>query len=688
MADTTAKVFLEALLKGDEKVRAQIGAIARAEYEVAKEGEKTTKKSAQWFKKLKAGWLAVAAAIGGTVVALVRFGKEAVKAASNFEEANNKFNVVFRGVRREANTMRKELVKDYAMSTTEATNFLSAIQDMLVPMGMGRGAAAALGGEIVKLSADLFSFNPRAQSMDEVMRDIQSALAGQIEPMRKYGVFLTQDRIAVEALNMGLVKQGEALTTAAKAQATMAIIAKDSGDAIGDMARTADGYKNTMKKLRAEFDDMKVAIGQELMKALLPAMRGLKSLIEELGGAAMTVRKVANAFGVAFRSIKLFVEKVTSVLFPVAAITKKAADSSSELATAIQAADGNMRQAAKNGLRILTEKLSFIIVPIRRVIEMIKELADAWKALMEGDFKKAADIAGKAIGDTWEDMVAAMKEKFQSLRDSILGDYDKIREAGAENAEALIEENAGTIEQVKYNEQEFTAWIEGEYKKRTKALEDAQKARTKAVEATNKTIRGEAIKLTETLGQMWLDLNQMKLDAETSAQIASIRQSDMSEKEKANAIAQIKIDQWNAEKKAARAQARMDYAVSIMKAFRQLGPIGGAIATVALTAAWAAQEQMIDQTPKPDFPTYQRGGIAGLHGPELAMVGEAGPELVIPAGPTREMMQGGDTNSISVGSGAIVINVDGGSPGAVRREVEMAMRGIADDVGRGSFFRE
>jgi hypothetical protein len=454
------------------------------------------------------------------------------------------------------------------------------------------------------------------------------------------------------------------------------------------MKRTADGYKNTMKKLRAEFDDIKVAIGQELMKALLPAARALKDFLEAAGGGARFIRTLGDRIKAVAEVLWDWQKTAAKAVFPIIIVFERMWNTLMDIINVIRNADGSFRKMAAGGVELLKEKFSGLIYLFERIRELVRNLAAAWKALMEGDFSAAWKLAGKTFVDVWDDAIAKIKKKYADAEAYIKDKLDRIAGHHEEAGQKIVDDDAETKEVLKYNEEDFTRWLEAEHKKREKALRDAQAERTKIVKANQKAVVGAMADTTAELGQMWLDLNQAKLDAETSAQIASIRQSDMSEKEKANAIAAIKIDQWNAEKKAARAQARMDYAVSIMKAFRQLGPIGGALAAVALTAAWAAQEQMIDQTPKPEFPTYQRGGIAGLHGPELAMVGEAGPELVIPAGPTREIMQGGDTNSISVGSGAIVINVDGGSPGAVRREVEMAMRGIADDVGRGSFFRE
>ena len=84
-----------------------------------------------------------------------------------------------------ANQWARNLVDNYAMSTREARFYLSAMQDLLVPMGMNADAAAKMSYEVAKLSADLASFNN--MRTEDVMRDIQSALVGNFETMKKYG---------------------------------------------------------------------------------------------------------------------------------------------------------------------------------------------------------------------------------------------------------------------------------------------------------------------------------------------------------------------------------------------------------------------------------------------------------------------------------------------------------------------
>ena len=212
------------------------------------------------FRKM---WFAIGGA--GLAVMTVRTFGQAIKAASDLQEVTNKFNVVFKGQQTIAEGWTKTLVNAYSMSTREAKQYLSSVQDLLVPMGMAAKEAGKLSFEIVKLSADLGSFNnlPTAQ----VMLDIQSALVGNFETMKKYGVVLNAANVKQEALNMGLVTNIKELNAAEKAQAAYSLIVKGSQAAIGDNARSVGSYAKTLKDATAAWEDFMAELG----KTVLPA---------------------------------------------------------------------------------------------------------------------------------------------------------------------------------------------------------------------------------------------------------------------------------------------------------------------------------------------------------------------------------------------------------------------------------
>ena len=231
--------------------------------------------------------------------------------ASDLEEVTSKFDTVFAGQEAQAEQWSKTLVDAYAMSTREAKRYLSGVQDLLVPMGMQSQAAGKMSNEIVKLAADLGSFNNLETA--DVIRDMESALTGEYQTMKKYGIVLNATTIQQRALQMGLADTKKELTAGMKAQAAYAMMIDGSTAAIGDMEKTAGSYANQVKKLKSQIEDMSAAIGNELLPMATEVVKSMneiaeanKDIIGDRFVSAMNVALVGmQAFHNAWLGVKL-----------------------------------------------------------------------------------------------------------------------------------------------------------------------------------------------------------------------------------------------------------------------------------------------------------------------------------------------------------------------------------------------
>jgi hypothetical protein len=94
----------------------------------------------------------------------------------------------------------------------------------------------------------------------------------------------------------------------------------------------------------------------------------------------------------------------------------------------------------------------------------------------------------------------------------------------------------------------------------------------------------------------------------------------------------------------AKAIAAVNTALIILQSLTGAGLIKVAIGVVGALATMGAVNEMMKSTPIPEIPGHAAGGI--VTSPQLAMVGEAGPEAIIPLG-----KMGGMGNSVTVNVG-------------------------------------
>lgn len=233
----------------------------------------TGKRGVRAFALLKGAAAAGAVAIGAIAGAGI---KKAIDAASDLGEQVNKTKVVFRGSEQQVLSWSKGTATGIGLSQRAALEAAGTFGNMLVPMGFARKEAAGMSTKMVGLAGDLASFNNA--SPEDTLEALRAGLAGETEPLRKFGVFLNDARLKQEAMSLGLYKGKGNLTAAAKAQATYSLILKDSKDAQGDFANTSNSLANRQRILKAQIENIAAALG----KALLPAATAVASGVSDL----------------------------------------------------------------------------------------------------------------------------------------------------------------------------------------------------------------------------------------------------------------------------------------------------------------------------------------------------------------------------------------------------------------------
>lgn len=151
------------------------------------------------------------------------------------------------------------------------------------------GKAAGLAGEdlvgfstdLVKLSSDLAS--ARDTTPEEAITAIGAALRGETEPIRQYGVLLDDATLRQEAFTLGLTKTTkEALTPQQRVLAAQSQIFKQTSDAQGDYARTADSAANSARSLAAVTENTKADEGKGLLGLLSATNKAATVLLTTL----------------------------------------------------------------------------------------------------------------------------------------------------------------------------------------------------------------------------------------------------------------------------------------------------------------------------------------------------------------------------------------------------------------------
>ena len=211
-------------------------------------------------KIAKTAALAVAAI--GTAAAAGAW--KAIGAASDLAESQSKVNVIFgEDGAKYIQQFADRAATAIGQSKQSVLDAVGTFGLFAKTAGLSGDGAAEFSMQFTELASDLASFNNT--SPEEAIQAIGSALRGETEPMRKYGVMLNDAALKAEALAQGIYNGNGPLDDRQKILAAEALIYKKTSDAQGDFARTSDGLANKQRIFKAQLANVVTMIGQKLL---------------------------------------------------------------------------------------------------------------------------------------------------------------------------------------------------------------------------------------------------------------------------------------------------------------------------------------------------------------------------------------------------------------------------------------
>ena len=386
--------------------------------------------------------------MAGAVTATIKF-------ASDAEEVHSKFLAVFKEEAGAAKAWGDAYAGAIGRARMDMEKFLSSMQDTFVPLGFMRTKARELSQQVVKLGLDLASFNNVAD--DEALRDLQSALVGNHETVRKYGVIITEATLKQELLTMGIKKSYLEVSNQEKVLARLAIMVRSTTDAQGDALRTAGSFANQMRALKGQLKDTAAAIGKTLLPTLQDFLRAARPLIAGLGEWAAENQKLAATFigislGIlaivavlpqlvaslsiiaAHPAFAVLAVTVGLVLAKVIALKMELASLAAQIKAAPMgtAIEGKSREATEKALALLQQQRKAAVEALEAL--EAKELPEVVHGAMFG-----AVIPHEALADIGDELAIARGEVegFDDAIKKVVDTLRKMDEAATNSAKAI-----------------------------------------------------------------------------------------------------------------------------------------------------------------------------------------------------------------------------------------------------------
>lgn len=250
--------------------------------------------------------LGALAGITGAIAAAsgIAFGiKKAVDVSSDLNEAINKTKVLLGESSAEIFKFADAMQKKYGAARREIIDASGNLAMLGLSTGMDKGKAAAFAVELSEATDAATSLINPAGGLAEMFERVQSGLSGQIEPLRKYGIFLSETAVEQQALSMGFRKVDGDIDQQGKTMARAMLILKGFKVAEGDHKNTQYEYANQMRELSGRWEELMIKIGDafrplatKIVMGLNTVLTGLTRLAENWGAIWLGMKSAA--FGV------------------------------------------------------------------------------------------------------------------------------------------------------------------------------------------------------------------------------------------------------------------------------------------------------------------------------------------------------------------------------------------------------
>jgi len=390
--------------------------------------------------------------------AMTAYAGISTKMGADTLDWERKFAVVFGDHAETVNKWIESNAQRFGMSTRAAVQMAGAYADMLVPMGATREQAADMSVQLMETAGALSFFNGVSRERAKVA--LLSALAGEAEAIKRFGVDIRQTALEEFALAEGLVKSKEELKGFTKMQVVLKKVMLDSTDALTASQDMSGSLNIQMGKLTASVQDFIARGGKPVAKVLAkvidkgiaPFLDGLLKipglapvvtvltatlgpLVSGVGGVAESMfftLKVLDMFGLsissitdiirhpilAFRllNIKLWAGVKAFVANKAAAIANAVANSTAGVAIGVYSISvwGAVAATWAFTTALLANPLTWIIMAI---VAAIAALGVGLYFLIKhfDKVKKAFKKFGKMWVNIWKTITGALKKAWGSI---------------------------------------------------------------------------------------------------------------------------------------------------------------------------------------------------------------------------------------------------------------------------------
>ena len=343
-----------------------------------------------------------AVAAGLAAGAVVDFGRASIQAAADADDAMDAISASFGGAGQSIIDFSKTTAERMGMSADQYQMMAAETGNLLQSVGLSADDAAKRTITMSERAADMGAI--WGTSTAEAMEAIDKAMMGQTKGLQKFNVKISSAEIEARAMAAGYVDAAGKVTDAGKAIAAQELILEKTANVQGAYAENSKDLGSQQDIMRAKMRDLQAEIGGKLLPIIVQLMQAVQPLLNFIADNIQWLLPLAGIIAGIAAAIKVW--------------------------TLAQGALNLVMMANPNGL-IVAAVAAFIAILViaYQKVDWFRNAVDAMGRAAVDAFnwvKDAAVTAFNWIKDNWPLLLAILTGPFGAAVAIIVKNWDSI----------------------------------------------------------------------------------------------------------------------------------------------------------------------------------------------------------------------------------------------------------------------